>query len=182
MLRISPTKGVQTLLYKWCPRTTLSWQKIAAITWNDSSACVHSLSGRLLWSIKLQNLSSRFKQQKVPDFAELLQDFHWSIIQARKVHKMTHLTSSCNINQTMVCFDMPRSKTNNVIGRKDIRIKHHKGRKEWLCLQHQLLERSYQQSFSSKRRVAVWVCELGEHSTYRTMSECVQLQMDGRQQ
>ena len=60
--------------------------------------------------------------QKVPaDFAEQFQDFHQSIIQARKVHKIDP-SDIINMDQMMVRFDMPRSKTNNV-RRKDIRIK-----------------------------------------------------------
>lgn len=61
--------------------------------------------------------------QKVPaDFAELLQDFRRNFIQARKVHKIDP-SDIINMDQTMVHFDMPRSKTNDVRGKKDIRIK-----------------------------------------------------------
>ena len=48
--------------------------------------------------------------------------FTEALSKIEKSTRSTHLTSSCNINQTMVCFDMPRSNTNDVIG-KDIRIK-----------------------------------------------------------
>ena len=68
--------------------------------------------------------------QKVPaDFAELLQDFRRSIIQARKVHKIDP-SDIINMDQTMVRFDMPRSKTNDVRGKKDIRIKTTKAEKK----------------------------------------------------
>ena len=68
--------------------------------------------------------------QKVPaDFAELLQDFRRSIIQARIVHKIDP-SDIINMDQTMVCFDMPRSKTNDVRGKKDIGIKPTKAEKK----------------------------------------------------
>ena len=121
--------------------------------------------------------------QKVPaDFAELLQDFCRSIIQARKVHKVDP-SDIINMDQTMVRFDMPRSKTNNVRGKKDIRIKTTKDEKKGFTV-------ALAATATGEKLPAVIffkekggsLCKLGEPSTYRTMSECVQQQMDGRQQ
>ena len=70
--------------------------------------------------------------QKVPaDFTEQFQDFHQSIIQARKVHKIDP-SDIINMDQMMVRFDMPRSKTNDVHvrGKKDIIIKTTKAEKK----------------------------------------------------
>ena len=53
--------------------------------------------------------------------------FTEALSKLEKSTRSTHLTSSCNINQTIVCFDMPRSKTNDVIAKKDISIKTKKG-------------------------------------------------------
>ena len=68
--------------------------------------------------------------QRVPsDFVEQLQDFRRSVIKGRKAHKIEPADIS-NMDQTMVRFDMPRGKTNNVRGQKDIRIKTTKAEKK----------------------------------------------------
>ena len=61
--------------------------------------------------------------QKLPaDYDEQHQDFCRSIIKVRKAHKIDP-SGIINMDQTMVHFDMPRSKTNHLRGKKDIRIK-----------------------------------------------------------
>lgn len=72
--------------------------------------------------------STNSSQRMPADFAEQLQKFRRSIIKARKAHKIE--PPDINMDQMMVCFDMPRARLTLLEARRTFRMKTTKAEKK----------------------------------------------------